>query len=86
MTLILMQCRKRIHSICTLTDIVKCITADAEGLLGSSRQLSLLIAAANVHRKRLTLRAHQLVVPTILISWYLVTEQIHLVMIATPLS
>lgn len=44
------------------------------------------MTATNVHRKRLTLRSHQLVVATILISWHLVTEQIHLVMIAASLS
>ena len=53
--------------------------------MSSWRQLGLLVCSANVHGQRLTLGPHQLVVPTILISCYLVSEQIHLIMVATSL-
>lgn len=74
------------HSICSLTCIIKCITPDAQRLLAACSQLGLLMSAAHMHRKWLALRSHQLVVATILISWYLVSEQIHLVMVAASLS
>lgn len=56
------------HTIGSLAGIVECIASDAEGLLASRRQLGLLVGAGNVHREGLALRAHQLRVPTILIS------------------
>ena len=57
----------RLHAIRPLADVVESVAADAERLLAAWRQLRLLVPS-DVHGQRLTLRAHELIIATILIS------------------
>ena len=72
--LMLMKCREGVHGIGALARIVEGVVANTQRLLAARRQLGLLMQACHMHGQRLALRAHQLVVASILVGRQLIAQ------------